>query len=109
MLHRWITGGPGLALIKEKTSSHTKRARDHSPPPYKRLWATRRVIITPAIYPSLIIIFIKLGLLQFDIQSTRLKSHCVNTDHRPSQCIRNSKEEELEALSERVCLIVASA
>ncbi|CDW61021.1 hypothetical protein TTRE_0000943501, partial [Trichuris trichiura] len=36
--------------------------------------------ITPAVYPRLV------EFLHFDIQSTGQKSHCVNTDHRPSQC-----------------------
>ncbi|XP_003370460.1 conserved hypothetical protein [Trichinella spiralis] len=40
----------------------------------------KRVIVTPAVYPRLI------EFLHFDIQSTGQKSHCVITDHRPSQC-----------------------
>src|ERR1700722_19165568 len=40
----------------------------------------KRVIVTPAVYPRLV------EFLHFDIQSTGQKSHCVNTELRPSQC-----------------------
>ncbi|KAF1839850.1 hypothetical protein K460DRAFT_297773, partial [Cucurbitaria berberidis CBS 394.84] len=40
----------------------------------------KRVIVTPAVYPRLV------EFLRFDIQSTRQKSHCVNTTFWLSQC-----------------------
>ncbi|XP_003370172.1 conserved hypothetical protein [Trichinella spiralis] len=46
----------------------------------RHLATVKRVIVTPAVYPRLI------EFLHFDIQSTGQKSHCVITDHRPSQC-----------------------
>ncbi|CDW61033.1 hypothetical protein TTRE_0000944801 [Trichuris trichiura] len=48
--------------------------------PLARSLRNKRVIVTPAVYPRLV------EFLHFDIQSTGQKSHCVNTDHRPSQC-----------------------
>ncbi|KAF2702422.1 hypothetical protein K504DRAFT_394372 [Pleomassaria siparia CBS 279.74] len=40
----------------------------------------KRVIVTPAVYPRLV------KSLYFDIQSTRQKSHCVNTTFWLLQC-----------------------
>ncbi|KRY26709.1 hypothetical protein T01_1363 [Trichinella spiralis] len=67
---------------KEKRINYSKFRRAESEkktPPHGRN-QVKRVIVTPAVYPRLI------EFLHFDIQSTGQKSHCVITDHRPSQC-----------------------
>ncbi|KRZ48045.1 hypothetical protein T02_1349 [Trichinella nativa] len=67
---------------KKKRFNYSKFRRAESEkktPPHGRN-QVKRVIVTPAVYPRLI------EFLHFDIQSTGQKSHCVITDHRPSQC-----------------------
>lgn len=77
-----LSSNPAVGRLPDSNDELTSRHNGglRPPPDYLSRYTSKRVIVTPAVYPRIV------EFLHFNVQSTGQKSHCVNIHREPSQC-----------------------